>query len=192
MAERTQTIPKIDKEFEQAQKIMIDNMELGLLIKDRTSETQVQVPTPTEEQLRKITMIVERWEEWRRWFETNHRERIRENNRRYEATVASYEDSDDEWRGVGGKPLRQAIEYSTVETYKIRILRAYLSNPDVVKILPRKKSTVENSNKMDKLVHWYLDEDDFIKSLITFLDQGCKNGSCPWLVMQKQSYFPVQ
>ena len=160
------------------------SMELEVLIKDRP--TDIQLPELTEREQKIVAKIDELWDQWRQWYESNHKTRHRNCYKRYNATVESYDDVDDEWRGINGYPIRMAIEYSVVETYKTRLLKGLIGNQEVFKVLPTKQATVKNADLMNKLVYYYLNNDTWIKKLITFLDQGCIYGSAPWLVYQKQ------
>lgn len=157
--------------------------ELEVLIQDRPD---VDLPQISEREQKIISTIDNIWLQWRRWYESNHKTRHRNCYKRYNATVEAYDDVDDEWRGINGAPVRMAIEYSVVETYKTRLLKGIIGNQEIFKILPNKQSTIKNAELMQKLVTSFLNKDDGIKKFITFLDQGCIYGSAPWLVYQKQ------
>lgn len=158
-------------------------MELDILI----NRPIVELPVLSPEDSAKISKVRELWLKWRNWWDSNHGSRIRENYRRYHAVKEAYEDVEDNWRGVNGEPLRMALEYAVVETYKTRIIKAIISNNmDFFRILPTKQTTVRNAELMDKVVHFMINNDETVKALMIFVDQACRNGSCPWLVYQKQ------
>lgn len=165
-------------------------MELDVLTKN--NQQDIQLPQITEDQQKEIEVVRSIWKDWRTWFESNHKERIRGNYRRINATVADYEDVDDEWRGINGHPVRLAIEYGVAETYKTRILKALVGNQELVKINPNKKTTVRNADLMNKLVYHFMEKDVFTEKLITLVDQAVQNGSVPWLVYQKQEKEPYE
>lgn len=158
-------------------------LEIDVLISDKPN---VELPEMNDRQKKIINQIRSQWQDFRDWFESNHKERIRENYRRYNAMVGEYEDPDDQWRGVDGHPIRLALEYAVVETYKTRITKSLIGGHDLAKIKPKKPSTIKNAELMDKCVKFFKNEDKFDDKLIDFIDQLCKNGACPWFMSQEQ------
>ena len=160
--------------------------ELDLLIRTGPN-IEAKIPERTEEDNRAIQKIRDTWRDWRTWFESNHRDRIRENYRRYHATIPQYESIEDQWRGIDGHPIRLALEYAVVETYKTRLIKSMFGNPDFLKLLPTKTSTIEKANKMTKAVLYSLRQDEFEDKSCDMIDMAMRNGSVPWVVSQKQA-----
>ena len=167
-------------------------MELDLMVKERN--VNVELPELSEEETKKINKIDELWQDWRRWFESNHKDRVREDLRRVNAITTQYDDEDDMWRGVNGSPIRFALEYAVAETYSARILKGILGTPEVFKILPKKHSKdkgrleqfIDNAKIMEKVVKHFLEEDNWTQKIIDFVDTLALQSSCPWVVYQTQ------
>ena len=160
--------------------------ELDILIADKP---KITIPLPDERDKKMIEAVRQAFSDWRSWFETYYKERVRENFRRYNATVEAYEDVDDIWRGVDGHPIRLAIEYGVCETIKTKLLQDLLvsSNNQPIRIVPAKGTTVDNADKMNKVVYYFLNEDNFNEKLIAFVDQAVRNPGVPWAVYQRQN-----
>lgn len=164
---------------------MNGDMEIDLMI-DIDSVDVTPLPEVSERDQKMIDLVRERWGLWYQWYQANHQDRIHDNYNRYNATISPYESIEDIWRGVNGHPIRFAIEYSVAETYKSRLLKAFIGIPEVFKITPENAESIKNAETMNHYVHHVLDLDNYKKTAMFWLDYLARNGSCPWYVFQIQ------
>ena len=168
-------------------------MELDILIQEPRND--IKLPELSELEKKKIDKIDEMWKNWRLWFESNHKDRVRENLRRIHAVTMPYDDPEDMWRGVNGSPIRFALEYAIAETYKSRILKGILGTQDIFKILPKRTSKdkgkleqlIDNAKLMEKTIRNFLEEDNWTQKIINLVDQLATQSACPWMVYQMQA-----